>query len=264
MAQRRPGGDASAEKRRRAAEFYAFRNLEDEFVSYDDLIRIAAVGRHAVAAVDAVVGVGRTFFAILLQPAQAGFAVLAGIDHAADADRVSRLESGDLRPDVGNSADDLMAGDHRVAGSAPVIADVVDVGMAYAAEKDLDDNVVGARIATTKAPRRQPVLRRMRGVTQSLRDHGASSSNCGSSSGRSCNRRLRPKDACEDRPSRKVDQNICTSSRPGSESTQGACASRIVTRLDLMSPLNSTSPDAWRADRRSDPAPHYVRDHRCI
>src|SRR5208337_3073313 len=78
------------------------------------------------------------------------------------------------RADAGDAADDLVAGNHGIARPAPVVAGVVDVGMAYAAEKDVDDDVVGARIATLEAIGRQIVLRRSDGVTQHIHRHCSS------------------------------------------------------------------------------------------
>ena len=51
---------------------------------------------------------------------------------------------GDLGPDLGDDADDLVAGDHGEGLRAPVAVDGVDVGVADAGVLDLDEDVVRA------------------------------------------------------------------------------------------------------------------------
>lgn len=63
-----------------------------------------------------------TRFAILLQPMLAGVALLAGIDHAADADLIARLEASDSGPDAGYPTNNLMSREQGIKAPAPVIA----------------------------------------------------------------------------------------------------------------------------------------------
>ena len=84
---------------------------------------------------------------------EAGLALGAGavrVDHAADRGEVAGLELGDGRADLGDAADDLMARDDRVDGghdAAPLVADLVEIGVADAAEEDFDLHVVFGWIA---------------------------------------------------------------------------------------------------------------------
>jgi hypothetical protein len=72
-------------------------------------------------------------------------AVLAGVDHAADGHEITHLVALDLVADLGDAADDLMAGDNGVLAPAPVVAGHVQVGVADAAIEDLHSDVVAAQ-----------------------------------------------------------------------------------------------------------------------
>ena len=84
---------------------------------------------------------------------EAGLALGAGavgVDHAADRGEVARLELGDGGADLGDAADDLVAGNAGIDGghhAAPLVAGLVEVGVADAAEEDLDLHVVLGGIA---------------------------------------------------------------------------------------------------------------------
>src|SRR6266481_4362425 len=84
---------------------------------------------------------------------EAGLALWAGavrIDHAPDRSEIARLVLGNCRADLGHTADDLVAGDNRVIRShelAPLVADRMEIGVADAAEQDLDLHVAVSWIA---------------------------------------------------------------------------------------------------------------------
>ena len=101
---------------------------------------------------------------------EAGLAIRAGvvgIDQAADARQVARLELGDGRADLGDPTDDLVARHNRIDrghDAAPLVAHRVEVGMADAAEEDLDLHVAFGRIATRDRGGGQRRSRTGRGV----------------------------------------------------------------------------------------------------
>ena len=68
----------------------------------------------------------------------------ATVDHAAYADQVADLVAGDGGAGAGDAADDLMAGHAGIDGVAPLVFDLVQVGVADAAEQDADFDLVGA------------------------------------------------------------------------------------------------------------------------
>ena len=84
---------------------------------------------------------------------QAGLARRAGavrVHHAADRGKVAGLELGNCGADLGDPADDLMAGDDGVDGrheAAKLVTDMVEIGVADTAEQDVDLNVVCGWIA---------------------------------------------------------------------------------------------------------------------
>ena len=73
---------------------------------------------------------------------KAGLALRAGpvgVDHAANRGEVAWLEPGDCRADFGDTTDDLMARDAGVDsghGPAPLVPDLVEIGVTDPAEKN--------------------------------------------------------------------------------------------------------------------------------
>ena len=123
--------------------------LEDEVLGDDDAVGVAAVGDAAGVLVGEVVGEGHVR-AELLEAGLALGAGAVGVDQAADRGQVAGLEFGYGGADLGDAADDLMAGNAGVDGghdAAPLIAGLVEVGVADAAEEDLDLHVVLGGIA---------------------------------------------------------------------------------------------------------------------
>jgi hypothetical protein len=79
-----------------------------------------------------------------------GTAVAVGVNQAADCSMVGGLELGDCGANLGDTADDLMAGNAWIDGGrrAPFVTDLVGIRVAYATEKDFNLNVVFAWIAS--------------------------------------------------------------------------------------------------------------------
>src|SRR5690606_3614713 len=119
----------------------------------DDARGIAAVGRLARTALDAVVGGGHAVDAILLLAFAAGRTLAAGIDEAADTDRIAHLETRHRAADRAHVTDDLVAGHHREDAATPCAACLVDVRMADPAVADLDLYIVRTRRAAFNRPR---------------------------------------------------------------------------------------------------------------
>jgi hypothetical protein len=113
-----------------------------EVLVHHDLVGIAAVGRAAQNGVGAIVGEGEVVLAVLLEPLAAIGAVAAGIDHAAHAGQVAGLEAGDFLPDLLHPSDDFVPGHHGESRAAPFVPRLVEIGVADAAEENLDVDVV--------------------------------------------------------------------------------------------------------------------------
>ena len=153
---RREGGDAGAEDGGGGGGIKGGGDLEGEVFADDHGGRVAAEG--IVAAVLVFLG-GRLFggdhgavvggepgvgaFAVVLLAGFAGFAVVAGVDHAADADEVADLVQGDGGAGLRDAADDFVSGHAGVDGVGPLVFDLVDVGVTDAAEEDVDEDLVG-------------------------------------------------------------------------------------------------------------------------
>ncbi len=122
VAQRRVGGDAGAQQRRRRRQVDLGTDLQREVLVDDDLVRVAAGGGPAGLILDAAIGVGEPAFAVLLKVLAAGLALAAGGDQAADPGVIADGEAVDLGADLADTANDLVAGDERVDGPAPLVA----------------------------------------------------------------------------------------------------------------------------------------------
>ena len=149
VAHGRVSGDAGAEQRRGSGEVEVGGNAKDEVLVDDDAVGVAAVGHAAGVLVGEVVGEGKVVAELL----EAGLALgtgAVGVDHAADGGEIAGLELGDGGADLGDAADDFMAGHARIDGghhAAPLVAGLVEVGVADAAEEDFDLHVVFGGIA---------------------------------------------------------------------------------------------------------------------
>ena len=72
---------------------------------------------------------------------------------------------GDVGANGGDFADDLVAGHQRVHGYTPLVACLMDVGMADAAVENIDRHVVGARAAAFEFYRGEGSGGRLGGVS---------------------------------------------------------------------------------------------------
>ena len=158
---RRIGGDAGAKQRRRALERNALRDPQHVILVDGDASGIAAIGRGLTVALVAVIGERHAGLAILLFARKAGLAFAAGIDEAADADDVALVPLADMVADRGDTAHDLVPGHHGEDRAAPFVAGLVNVGMANAAIEDVDQDLVGARLAPLDAVRGKRRRRRL-------------------------------------------------------------------------------------------------------
>ena len=146
----RVGGDSGAEERRRPREIEVGRDAQDKTIVDDHAIGVATIGDASEVLVRGVKGKDHVRAELL----KAGLALGAGavrVDHAAHRGEVAGLELGDGGADLGDAADDLMAGDAGVDGghmAAPLVTDSVEIGVADAAEQDFDLNVMFGWIAS--------------------------------------------------------------------------------------------------------------------
>ena len=149
VAHGRVGGDSGAEQRRGSGEIEIRRDAQDEALVDDDAVGVSAVGDASQVLVREVVSEGH-IRAELLEAGLALGAGAVGIDHAADRGEVAGLELRDCGADLGDAADDLVAGNARVDRrhhAAPLVADLVEIGVADAAEENFDLYVVLGGIA---------------------------------------------------------------------------------------------------------------------
>ena len=152
VAQGAVGGDARAEEGGHGGEFrLEFFGDGVNVAGVDhNVVRVAALGGGSVV-VFGVVGADEALGAVLLDVGLAVFAGAAGVDHDAYSGQVAYGELGDFRADGSDAADDFVAGDHGVDRTTPLVADLVDVGVADAGEEDFDDDVIGAGVAALEA-----------------------------------------------------------------------------------------------------------------
>src|SRR6185437_11578224 len=138
VAERSVDGDAGAEKWGGGDAVESVRDRDDEAA-------VNADGRgETTVAADAG---GLRLGAEMLLAGAAPFADAAGVCLPADADPLAYRGAVDVGADGGDGANDLVAGDERVAADAPVVVDEVDVGVADTAVLDADLDVVRPELA---------------------------------------------------------------------------------------------------------------------
>ncbi len=149
VAHGRVGCDPGAEERRGSGEIEVGGNAQDEAFIDDDAVGVATVGDASEVLVRGVVGEGQVRAELL----KASLALRAGavrVDHAADRGEVAGLVLRDCRADLGDTADDLMAGNDRVDrghDARSTRCGPMEIGVADAAEEDFDLHVVFGWIA---------------------------------------------------------------------------------------------------------------------
>lgn len=117
-------------------------NFQYKFLAHNDVVGITAVGIFLPTEGRAVIGSGKTIVAELFQPFGAGRAMLAAVDHAADADQITDLVSVHCTAYRRYSTDDFMAGYRWEQGVAPLVACGMQVGVTDAAVQDVDLHVL--------------------------------------------------------------------------------------------------------------------------
>ena len=165
LPKRRIGGDPRAKQRSDAAEVHAFRHLQAEMVAHDDMVGVAALGDRVVVIVRAIVGLDAALAAEDFPAFQALVALHAAVDHAAYGHGVADAVTRDLVADCSHRADDLMAGNDRIARSSPVVAAGVEVAVADPRVSDLDGDIVRAQGAAFELHGTKRLIRRVRAPT---------------------------------------------------------------------------------------------------
>ena len=108
-----------------------------------DAIGIAAAGDATEVLIGEIVGKGQVRTE-LLKPGLALGAGAVRVHHTTDGGEIAGFKLFDGGANFGDAADDFVAGNTRIDGgheAAPLVADLVEVGMADAAEKDFDLDV---------------------------------------------------------------------------------------------------------------------------
>jgi hypothetical protein len=109
----------------------------------NNAFRIATIGNASKVYIRRVIGESHVR-AELLKTSLTLLAVTVGVNQAAHCGKVPCLEFGDCCADFGHTADDLMSGNTGIDGGhrAPLVTDLVEVGVADTAKKDFDLNIV--------------------------------------------------------------------------------------------------------------------------
>ncbi len=95
----------------------------------------------------------------------------AAIDKDTDAHMIAHLVPGHATAYAGDNARDLVPGNHGEDALEPLVTDLMNVGVANAAELDVDVDVVFAEIAAVELKRGQLRAGLGRGISGSVR-HG--------------------------------------------------------------------------------------------
>ena len=149
-------GDAGAEQRGHAGQVQLLRYFQGVLFVHHNLAGIAAVGRPAGFFFGAAVGAHHAGgFAVLLQAIEAAGAGAAGIDHAAHTGDIAHFEVLHVVAHLGHTAHNFVAGHHWEDGTAPLVAYLVQVGVAHATELNVNQYIVWAHVAALEIERGQ-------------------------------------------------------------------------------------------------------------
>ena len=151
-------GDASAEEGSSLLKGDALVNLADVILVDDDVLGVATVSGSTLVGLlvvagavrvllTAVVGANHTSLAVLLGALLALVTVAARVDEAADTSVVADLELGDVLADSDNNTGDFVSRDHREDSGTPLLAGLMDVGVADASVGSLNVHVVVSNVA---------------------------------------------------------------------------------------------------------------------
>src|SRR5207247_8410105 len=116
-----------------------WRYLEGKALIDNVVVRVAAEGRQRRTTLHGIVGGRGAFDAELLLAHLTGRALAAGVHQTADRGQVTRVELADLFSHGDDAADDFVAGHHRIAREAPIVVDVVQIGMTNPAIEQIKD-----------------------------------------------------------------------------------------------------------------------------
>ena len=156
VTQRRIRGNTCAQKRSGAGKIDLGRNSESKGLVDNDAVGIAAVGDATKDFVREVIGQRDAVFAEDFVTIEAGGAMVAGIEHAADGGEIAFLEILDGATDFGDATDNFVAGNAGVDGGhgvLPLVANLMEVGVADAAEENFNLDVLRAGLATLEGER---------------------------------------------------------------------------------------------------------------
>jgi hypothetical protein len=165
MAQRRIGGDAGAKEGGDAGERKILRDGVGVALVDDVIAGVAPPGDGTVEAVGGVVGLDHAFNAEVLLSLFAGVAVPAGVDDDADGRDLTGLEPGDTAAGGGDTAYNLVTGNHGKAGESPLVSRLVEIGVANPAIEDIDGDIGGTGLAAGEGEGGKRRLRVERGIT---------------------------------------------------------------------------------------------------
>ena len=151
--QGRVGRDARAEQRRRLLWRQPGRYLEHEALVDHGLRGVAALGHGLAVLFEAAVSQDESVLAELLEARAALGTGATGVHHASDTGGVAHLEVLDRAADRGDLPHDFVARHHRVQRHSEVVVHEVNVGVAHAAMRDVQDDVARAGVAALEAER---------------------------------------------------------------------------------------------------------------
>lgn len=165
---RRVRGDAGAQQRRGLVEGVAVGDRDDKVLAANDVAAVATEGPFAAG----FAGVGvHGALAHVLVVLSAVLAVTAGANKAADADVVADLELLHRGTGLLDASHELVPGDLRKGGEAPLVAGLVDVGVAKTAVKDFHEDLIFKRVADLVGPGVEAGSGRLGGVSGVLNGH---------------------------------------------------------------------------------------------
>jgi hypothetical protein len=149
VAQRRVCSDTGTQQGSSSGKVQVLGDAKNEVLVNNNAVRVATLSDSSEMLIDTTVSPYLVVAVVLV----ANLAVIAGqvgVDQAANSNKVTNLELGDLGANLGNATNDLVSRDNRVLGVAPLTLGCVNVGVANSTELNVDLNVCLRGLTTSK------------------------------------------------------------------------------------------------------------------
>src|ERR1700754_3374878 len=115
--------------------------MQPEFFAHHNVARIPSISWCLTILLIAVISLAQPGLTVLFQSFLAAAAYPAGVDKTSDTGQIAHLKSFHMAAYPADASHDLVSRYHRKYRPAPFIPDLVDIGVAYTAIKNINNYI---------------------------------------------------------------------------------------------------------------------------